>query len=126
MKRNCETFSYLEKDEKTYNHVKAYYEAMKKGINCYSIDCVLQKHELEDHLKRCRKEHDQEEQLNWINQNAEKFRSYINSLKTVALLAYVGSEIHHHNDFIFDLFCSYVDLYDKEKKIIVDTIRINE
>lgn len=117
-------FSFLEKDKKTYNHVKMYFDAINNGASLNSVDILIQKQELECHLKKTCKEHDRIEETAWVMKNAAPFRCYLNSLKTVTLFAFLNSKIHLDDDISFTLFCRMVDIFNEEKSLIIESIRI--
>lgn len=121
-----EKFSLLDKDKKTYNHVKKYFIAMIKEKDLNYVDIVIQKDELSNHLKQYCKEHDREEESNWVCKNAHPLRIYLNSLKEIAFFAFMDSRIHCHNDFSYDLFCKIIDIYDSKKQLIIESIRVEE
>lgn len=120
-----EKFSFLDKDKKTYVHAKLYYDALSSEKELSLIDIDIQKMELSAHLSKFCKEHDKKEETDWVCQNAKPFRIYINSLKEIALFAYISSKIYYHDDFSYELFCRIVDVYDLRKKAI-DSIKVDE
>jgi hypothetical protein len=117
-------FCIFDKDEKTFNHVKLYYKAIEDKVDLFKVDCQLQQQELEIHLNRCKKEHDKSEQLAWLNKNAEPLRAYINSLKMIALFMYIENKRIGKIDVTWELFCQFAEVWDEEKQIIIDTIRV--
>ena len=121
-----EPFSLLEKNEKTFEHVKEYYEALEKGIDPFTIDNIIQKRSLEEHLKRNCKESDQEECLNWINNNAGKFRNYLNSLRVFSLFLYFDTRMNYRKGLVWEIFCNYIEMWNLEKSIVLDSIRLEK
>ena len=120
---NCKTFSLLDKDQKTYNHILEYYNGILNNVSVFSIDMILQKRELTEHLQRCTKEHDKDEICKWLEKNASPFRCYLNSLKSVALFCIMDRRINSKNNLSWDNFCKIVDIWREEKQLIIDTIK---
>jgi len=121
-----EPFSLLEKNEKTFEHVKEYFEALEKGIDLFAIDNIIQKRELILHLERHCKESDQQECLNWINENAAKFRNYLNSLRVITLLIFADCLANHRKGLVWEIFCKFIDVWDEQKSKIMDSIRLEK
>lgn len=98
----------LENDEKTYEYVKNCLELLeKRDKNIIGLDNMIQKKEIEDHLKNRGIDYNNfedrnEETIFWINQYACDFRSYLNTIKIAAgLLHFKGikSDYLSHEDF---------------------------
>jgi len=123
----CKPFSYLEKDERTFNHLVEYYQALFIGTSLSLIDNSLQKDSLEDHLKRngVGTERTAEEAQRWVLQNSDPFRAYINSLKIVAMFLYINNKMNGIEVVTYEQFSKIIDLYRLEKETIIDTIRTN-
>lgn len=124
---NKYSFSKLNADEKTFNHVKEYYIAMEKGIQMFSIDMKIQKDELENHLKCCGKnECDQGEIEAWVLKNSEPLRAYLNTLKLFTLFMYIDNEKDYRREIVWPLFIRFVGIWNAEKELILDTIRVEK
>ena len=122
----CKPFCILEKDEKTYKHICEYYDAIVWETPLMAIDSIIQKRELENHLKRTKGTESKEEAQNWIQENAEPFRAYLNSLKLLTLFIFMDNKRNFRENVPYELFETYVEIWKKEKQLLIDTIRIND
>jgi hypothetical protein len=123
---SCKPFCFLEKDQKTYSHVCEYYDAVQNNIPFMAIDNIIQKRELQYHLEKYCKSESKEESQNWIEKNAVPFRSYINSLKLFSLFLLMDGKRNFRDNVPYELFEIYADIWNQEKKILIDTIQIKE
>jgi len=118
-------FSKLEKDDRTFSHVLLYYVAIVDKKSLMPVDMLIQERELKEHLKRCRlKETDLANCTNWIEDNHEAFRAYINTLKAFTLFIYMENRLEYREKVIWEIFCRMVDVFNEEKDIIMETIRL--
>jgi hypothetical protein len=119
-------FCYLEKDLKTYEYVNHYLQVMKNGAPTSPLDISIQRIEIEHHLKTNGiSPTDQRAISDWIEKNSANFRSYLNSLKMVALfLFYVkkAERIPEDNLLPFELFYEAVNYWNERKIEMADTI----
>ena len=118
-------FSKLEKDEKTFNHIQLYYDLIVRRTPLIEADLEIQRIELEHHLERCNKEFDATECSDWIGRNAEAFRAYINTLKVFTLFIYMENCLEYRSDIVWEIFCRMVDVFNEEKEIIMETVKLN-
>lgn len=121
-------FCFLEKDEKTYGYIKKYFSIIKDGLPPISMDNFVQKQEIERYLinnNRCL--HDRGAITEWINDNSSDFRSYLNSIKMVALFIYFinrSNKSGGENPIPFDVFCDAVSAWNDRKSELVDSLFI--
>jgi len=121
------SFCFLDNDEKTYNYVQYYYLSIKKGTPLYTIDMEIQRKEIENYLKsRNLDSNDQNAIIEWINNNSPNFRSYLNSIKIIALYIFFMDkmELINNDKIPYDVFCKAVNLWNEEKLILADSIFI--
>jgi hypothetical protein len=106
-------FSKLEADEKTFIHIEMYYTAIINKTPLMSIGNILQKRELEEHLKKMNvvNGEKQEETLKWIENNCKNLRIYINSLIDFAEFLYMDSQLNYRGDKLI-------------KKLVFDAIKV--
>ncbi len=128
------SFSFLEKDKKTFNYIKKYLDFMEQETekSTLALENAIQVQEIEEHLtlleipigdysKR------NSESFNWIKNNGEQFRMYLNTIKIAAIIFYcrdmdcikIECEI---KKFTFDNFCRVVDDINKIKFNLIDTV----
>ncbi len=123
-----ETFSLLEKDDKTYNYVKQYYKVIKEGHSPMIVDAYIQKNEIERHLcLKCVDPDDQKSICEWIQCYSSSFRSYLNSLKMLALSIFFMNKYQSlipAETLSFELFCRAVNIWNERKEEVVDSIFI--
>lgn len=121
-------FCYLEKDLKTYDYVKNYLQIMKNGETTSSLDISIQRLEIERHLAANGISYsDQKAISEWIEKNSANFRSYLNSLKMVALFIYYVKKAEHlsdENQLPFELFSEAVSYWNERKIEVADSIFI--
>lgn len=121
-------FCYLEKDEKTYDYVTEYLLVMKRGESPLTMDICIQKREIERHLSLNNiSPSDDKAIAEWIAQNSANFRSYLNSIKMVALFLYYVKKAEHIPDdspLPLDLFDEAVCYWNERKMEVVDSIYI--
>jgi hypothetical protein len=89
-----------------------------------SVDMLIQKRELEEHLNRCKKEQDSDECAKWIEDNSVAFRAYINTLKVFTLFIFMENKLEYREAVIWEIFCRMVDVFNAEKELIMETIRL--
>ena len=119
------SFSKLEKDKKTFEHLTRYYIALMENLPLMVIDMEIQAHELEDHMNRCGLPTSCMPEMNsWIQKNSENLRTYLNALKMLALFIYIDNTKDYRDKVVWDLFCTFVDVWNQESEIIMDTIRL--
>jgi hypothetical protein len=119
-------FSLLEKDEKTFNHVKLYYDALENCVDLVAIDIKIQRNEFDWHLNHCKAEDKRSEECAWIEKNASALRQYLNSLKAIALFCYMDNKIYYRDRLVFEVYCKICEIYNKEKSLIMDSIYMIE
>lgn len=111
-------FCILNKETKTYNYMKKYLTFIKDNRGCIiSFDNKIQKEELNNHLRINNIKDDRKniEVENWIYNHAENFRTFLNSIKILALMV-------ESDDCSFDKFCILVDKYNSIKMSLIDSI----
>ncbi len=119
-------FCFLEKDEKTYGYVICYFNVIKEGKSLMSLDALIQKEEIEKHLRNndISKE-DREAVASWIKKNSSNFRSYLNSIKMVALFIFF---LHRNSGYdcgesvSFETFCRIAGMWNERKICTADSI----
>ncbi len=122
------SFCFLEKDQKTYHYVAEYYSLIEKGVSPCSFDICIQREEIEKHLLS--NQMDSEDRCGiseWIEENSAKFRSYLNSIKMVALFIYFMDKDEKspaEKSFSFDAFSHVVQLWNGRKSELIDSIFI--
>ncbi len=122
----AKSFCYLESDQKTYKDFLSYYCIFGAQQHSFDIDMLIQKREIETHLaSHALSSHDQDSVCNWINHYSSGFRSYLNSLKMVAMFQYYHDKsLGRNEDPSFEIFCDAVSFWNREKINTVDTIFI--
>jgi hypothetical protein len=121
-------FCLLDNDEKNYNYVKEYFKIIRDSLSPVKIDAAIQKNEIERCLKLegidpddCRKVCD------WIGKYSSSIRSYLNSLKMLALSIYLieeGLSLPPAGALSFEIFCRAVNSWNERKEALVDSIFI--
>lgn len=117
-------FSLLSQDEKTFTHVKEYYRAIVGGQNAMETDLVIQRHEIEAHLAgQGISIEDQTAISEWIKNNSSEFRTYLNSIKMVALMLIAnrrGEE--EYSEPVAEDFERAIRLWNLQKERICDSL----
>ena len=115
-------FCILEKDKKTFQYFKLYFNNLEKNKQCYSIDNEITFQEIRNHLitNNITNDNHINEIEKWINENGEPFRIYLNTIK----LVYLACKIMNKNwdDINWNEFCRIEDIINKLKKTCLDTI----
>jgi len=127
-----EPFSKLEKNINTFNYVREYFYIIKNTIDdgdlekkLFALDCTIQSKELEHHLIRnCKPVTDFKEKSEWIKKNSKPLRSWLNSLRTLAFFMNLDNVLYYREDINYDLFCKFVEIYDKYNDCILNKIRL--
>jgi hypothetical protein len=121
-------FCFLEKDLKTYDYVKEYLRIMKNGASTTPLDITIQRLEIERHMRQNNISPDDQKAITeWIQANSANFRSYLNSLKMVALFLFYIKKIEKGPDGLmlpFDMFSDAVVYWNERKNEMVDSIFI--
>lgn len=121
-------FCYLEKDQKTYQYVMEYLGVMKDGQSTVPLDITIQRKEIERHMERNGiSPSDQPAISAWIEANSANFRSYLNSLKMVALFLFYIKKTENGPDAVplpFELFMDAIGYWNERKIEMVDSIFI--
>ena len=114
-------FCIIPKDEKSYIYSKKYLTYIKDENRCNIMifDNKLQKIEISDHIRKnnIKFENSDKETQKWIECNAEKFRTYLNSLKVFTLMIN-----NNCGEYTFNEFCILADIYNNIKKDFIDSI----
>jgi hypothetical protein len=80
-------FCYLEKDVKNYEYFKRYYKLKENCTEFFKLDNKIQFEEITKHIENHHgSPHNQNTAYEWIRENGEKFRHYINTLKIICLV----------------------------------------
>lgn len=115
-------FCYLEKDRKTFEYFKEYLQYLDtSNKNCLYLDNKLQIIEMENHLNRNGyNSNDLEATIEWVKNNAEGFRSYLNTIK----LVYIVWKCMGNNweNFNWESFVKIEDNINNLKSKCLDTI----
>ena len=97
------TFCRIESDQKTYDYLSQYLDFLselicdekykKNGNPFLLLDNKIQEYEIQQHLTNHGMDCNQtnianNEIISWINQNGKPFRSYISSIKMLAIMAF--------------------------------------
>lgn len=121
-------FCYLENDNKTFDYVKEYLSVLRAGDSPLTLDITIQKREIEAHLIRnAIPSSDQKAITDWIEKNSANFRSYLNSIKMVALFLFYVKKAEHipeESPLPFELFTEAVAFWNERKIEVVDSIYI--
>jgi hypothetical protein len=122
-------FSRLDKTQKTFEHINLIYEAICNNVKILSIGNLIQKRELEDHLKRLgciEGEKHQKECLEWIEKNAKPLRIYLNSLIDFSEFLYFDSRLNYRgSELIKELVYDAIDIWNESLEIL-EQIRLEE
>jgi hypothetical protein len=121
-------FSKLEKDDKTLDHIKMYYHAITNKEPLMSLGCLLQKRELELHLKivNCKEEEHKDECIKWIEKNAKNLRAYINSLIDISEFLFMDSKLNYRgNELIKERVFEAIDVWNESVEML-EHIRIED
>lgn len=115
-------FCLLDNDEKNYNYVKEYYRIIRNRLSPIKIDAGIQKREIERRLILEGIDPDDCPRVcDWIGKYSSSIRSYLNSLKILALSIYLmGDSV----SFSFDIFSRAVSIWNDRKEEVVDSIFI--
>ncbi|MEW5814787.1 MAG: hypothetical protein AB1798_05250, partial [Spirochaetota bacterium] len=116
-------FCILEKDKKTFEYFKQYVEFLETQDNaCHILDSKIQARELSEHLRINNlhpNSHD-EEIANWIEENGQPFRDYLNTIKLVYVVwKCMGKD---WNNISWEDFGRIEDNLNKVKAKCLDTI----
>jgi hypothetical protein len=107
-----EKFSYLDNDDRTYEHIVLYYKAMEANEPIAKIDMELQAIELQKHIDHCL-DKTEAQRIKWCNENAEKFRIYINSLKVFCLIIYMDNKTYDRHNISKRIVGHFIDIWNK-------------
>lgn len=123
------SFCNLEKDDKTFSYFIQYYQAICSNTLAWHLDNDIQRAEINDHLARHPEAPDiAEEKLRWIDDNSVNFRSYLNSIKILALFSTFVTQLDlvagDMNHFPRETFHRMVDLWNQHKILLIDSIFI--
>jgi hypothetical protein len=122
-------FSKLDKTQKTFSHIKLIYDAICNNVKILSVGNLIQKRELEEHLKNmdCLEgEKHQEECLKWIEKNARPLRIYLNSLIDFSEYLYFDSQLNYRGkELIEELVYDAIDIWNENLEIL-EQIRLEE
>jgi hypothetical protein len=102
-------FCILEKDEKTHDYVQLVIAHLRQGRidGLVELDNTLQNGEILHHLHLNRLPEDHgDEMLAWIENHAQGFRDYLNTIKVAALMWIWAEET---KDLAWDDFCRLAD-----------------
>ena len=118
------SFCFIEKNKNTFGHIQDYYNAIKRGKPTIVIDSSIQCKEIENFLSENNLTPDDREAINkWIQANSSHIRSYLNSIKMLALYFFISSKSSGKAKiFSFDLFCKIADLWNERKINFIDTV----
>lgn len=122
-----DNFCILEKDEKTFNYVKRYILAIKKESSEHDVeklDCLIQMEEMKNHLiiNNIPEDKKNNECIRWADENSEKFRIYLNSIKIVSVIFYEKIKQNGDIDLNFKNFESISDTINNLKFKLINTI----
>jgi len=123
------SFCHLETDKKTYEYFLKYYHAIRDNSLAWHLDNEIQGEEIADHLKRHPDCNNKIEKLNWIDNNSLNFRSYLNSIKIIALFSNFMVKMKNVNEdeqekIDWKSFAKIVEMWNHHKMIIIDSIFI--
>jgi hypothetical protein len=105
-------FVKLPKDEKTFNILKEYIHAVQGNKRLHSIDCHLQAEEMKIHTYNSGKDGN-----DWTIKHAKNERSYINSIKIIAL-----NFLCFKHELTWESFVFCVDQYNLLYESIINQI----
>jgi hypothetical protein len=106
-------FCFLEKDEKTFDYMQIYLDAIRKEgePDLVKIDNSIQEKEIVQHMATNGiSQSDNEQKILWIIQYGSSFRTYLNTLKLAAAFWYFYNET---TEFTWDAFCIYIEKINK-------------
>lgn len=115
-------FCILEKDKKTFEYFKYYFDHLEKNNGCYALDNKITFHEIRDHLtlNNIANSNYIDEIEKWIDNNAEAFRVYLNTIKLVYFAWKVLDK--DWEDITWEEFCRIEDIVNELKHKCLDTI----
>jgi hypothetical protein len=117
------TFCKLEKDKKTFEYVKQYLLWYSQNHdNFLELDSQIQLLEIKNHLENNNYDDRTTEMLDWIKQNSEKFRIYLNTIKIFFTVWYCS---HGEQEINWEEFCFTVDKISEIKGICLDDIMLD-
>ena len=117
------SFSCLDIDQKTFGHLKLYYNAIIYKKPIIAIDNKLQAEELQGHFNRCNSD-SMEIATSWITENAQRIRAYCNTLKIVAICIYFEKKYKEGEEITWSYFCSVASDWDELETIVVNTLKL--
>ena len=113
------SFCFLETDRKTYDYVRRYFVSIKQGNTTYPLDLAIQSEEILLHLEKNGFALDDQNAISeWIEENSANFRSYLNSLKMIAMFLHLQK--CNDEDEFRSLFPSIVNEWNTRKLHQVD------
>ena len=113
-KINKEHFCNLEKDEKGFQILTEYLEKCRTKDDIFIADNKIQIKECEVHMYR--NWLDKNADLHWVEEYAEAFRRYLNSLK----ILWAAHVLEHGNDkeFTYEEYCKLINNWKKTKEVL--------
>ena len=134
MKQMLNTFCRIESDQKTFDYLSQYLDFLseliydknyiKNGNPFLLLDNKIQEFEIQQHLNNHGMDCNQtnianNEIISWINQNGKPFRSYISSIKMLAIMAF-SKGILKGEMLNQDMFQKLCDIYNQLKDKILN------
>ena len=116
------SFCYLEKDKKTFEYFKEYLRHLESSTSsCFILDNQIQVREMCDHLySNGYTVDDDGAVIEWVKNNAENFRNYLNTIKLVYVVwKCMGNT---WDDINWDNFIRIEDNINQLKSTCLDTI----
>jgi hypothetical protein len=108
-------FCKLEKDVKSFEYTKKYFQMCKNNKTCslFGLDDVLQNDEIKEHCQKRRTEDAllNEEAIYWIDTYGSGFRIFLNTIKMLVVLIHCSENIPEV--LTWEEFCKYVDTLNK-------------
>ena len=116
-------FSLLKQDDQTYHHVCEYYRLIQGGHSPYRTDLLIQRQAIAGFLKENNLDEEDCESITlWIKNNSSTFRSYLNSVKIVALFLQGIESKSAPGLPDYACFCRIINLWNKRKSKILDSL----
>lgn len=118
-------FCKLEVDKKTFNYLQQYFHEWREHHDLTQVDREITAKEIELHiaLHNCQ-DHRTQEALQWIRENGQPFRSYLNTIK-IALIAYHIAGLDS-KELTWDDFCAMQKRLNEVKEELLDTVMVEK
>lgn len=118
-------FCKLEVDKKTFEYLKRYLHEWRDHHDLTQIDREITAQEIEQHIvahncQDCKTE----EALQWIRENGQSFRAYLNTIK-IALITYHIAGLDTQ-ELTWDDFCNLRTRLNEVKEDLLDTVMIEK